>query len=311
VRIKNRNRYALSIYAAAAMLAGCTGSPALINTPNTTAIRQALKHHLTFHYTGAEQTFAVPAGVTLIAVDARGAAGGGVPASGQQGGRGGRVIAEIPVAPAENLAIFVGGKPKSPGVGGYNGGGIGLSSTGYSSSYGGGGASDIREDGTALVDRIVVAGGGGGLGGSGVFGYGNYSGGGQGGGNTAGNGQNGSGAKTGGCHTPEGFGGDGGSQRRGGIGGRAGCEGHNGYPGIRGHGGAGGGGSCCAGGGGGGGYYGGGGGGGGTYDDPKTWEGTAGGGGGGSSYVAPSAQRKDSWQGWKDATGNGQIVISW
>jgi len=47
--------------------------------------------------------------------------------------------------------------------GGYNGGGSGLTSTGYINSYGGGGAADIREGGSALKDRIFVAGGGGGL----------------------------------------------------------------------------------------------------------------------------------------------------
>ena len=45
--------------------------------------------------------------------------------------------------------------------------------------------------------------------------------------------------------------------------------------------------------GGGGGYYGG------------------GGGGGGSSYVEPSAIKSRVWPGWKDATGDGLIVIDW
>ena len=51
--------YALSSYTAAALLAGCAGSPALNSTPDASGIRQVLSHHLTFHYTGKEQTFKV------------------------------------------------------------------------------------------------------------------------------------------------------------------------------------------------------------------------------------------------------------
>jgi hypothetical protein len=301
------NRHALCSCVAAVMLAGCAGSPALLNTPDTTGIEQVLAHHLTFHYTGSAQTFKVPAGVKLIGVDARGAAGGRAPASGKDGGRGGRVVAELPVVPGERLAIFVAGVGNGAG-GGYNGGGSGMGS-GSLVSYGGGGATDIREDGSALKDRILIAGGGGGRGSGGYLGAGGS--GGQGGGKIAGNGENGSGSKNRGCRIPEGSGGSGGSQHRGGSFGRGGCEGHDGEVGQLGNGGGGGGGTCCAGGGGGGGYYGGGGGGGGTYDDPKTWEGTAGGGGGGSSYVESRAQKYQSWQGWKDATGDGQVVVSW
>jgi len=70
------------------MLAGCAGSPAPIGNPGASSIEQVLSHHRTFRYTGNEQTFKVPAGVTLIAVDAR-AAGGGANTSDGQGGRGG------------------------------------------------------------------------------------------------------------------------------------------------------------------------------------------------------------------------------
>jgi hypothetical protein len=71
------------------------------------------------------------------------------------------VFVELPVVPGERLAIFVGGTPSGP-AGGYNGGGSGVASTsgysGYFDSYGGGGATDIREGGSALRDRILVAG---------------------------------------------------------------------------------------------------------------------------------------------------------
>ncbi|MCP4383111.1 MAG: hypothetical protein GY798_17095, partial [Hyphomicrobiales bacterium] len=76
----------------------------------------------------------------------------------------------------ETLSVNVGGQgepgqsyasPGRPahqgGAGGWNGGGTG--GDGYSASGGGGGgATDIRQGGTDLGDRVVVAGGGGGSG---------------------------------------------------------------------------------------------------------------------------------------------------
>ena len=55
------------------------------------------------------------------------------------------------------LYIYSGGQPTAVKVGGFNGGG-----TGYSSGYGGGGASDIRIAKDSLYARVIVAGGGGG-----------------------------------------------------------------------------------------------------------------------------------------------------
>jgi hypothetical protein len=270
-----------------------------------------------FEYAGSEQTFKVPAGVTLIKVDARGGGGGGTPNSyGEDGGRGGRVLAELPVVPRERLAIFVGGTANGI-YGGYNGGGDGKILTTrsfYGTSYGGGGATDIREGGTALEDRILVAGGGGGLGGAT---NGAAGGGGEGGFRTARNGESGEGNRTRKCHTA-GHGGGGGSQSGGGRGGRgsfghrdAACRAGDGVAGELGAGGAGGGGNGGAGGGGGAGYYGGGGGGGGTFMLYSDEFGNGGGGGGGSSFIEPSARNARGWQGWKDATGNGHVVISW
>ncbi|MBI3133495.1 MAG: T9SS type A sorting domain-containing protein [Bacteroidetes bacterium] len=108
----------------------------------------------TFNYTGAVQTYTVPAGVTLIAVDVYGADGYGA------GGLGGRVQANMPVVPGEVLEVYVGGAG-TPTLGGFNGGGNAGSITTYG---GGGGASDIRQGGSTLADRVIVAGGGGGTG---------------------------------------------------------------------------------------------------------------------------------------------------
>jgi hypothetical protein len=90
--------------------------------------------------TGAEQQFAVPAGVTNLHVTALGGAGQDsiLLGSTTQGGLGGLVSAGLPVIPGQSLYVEVGG-PGSGATGGFNGGG--------DASYdggGGGGASDVR-----------------------------------------------------------------------------------------------------------------------------------------------------------------------
>ncbi|MFY9740330.1 MAG: glycine rich domain-containing protein [Candidatus Cybelea sp.] len=304
--------FALSCSAAAALLAGCSGSQSVDVTP-TAIDPQARSHHQTFSYTGHEQTFTVPAGVTWITVVAQGAGGGGPNATGPTRGFGGRVRAQLPVRPGERLYVFVGGVGSMP-HGGYNGGGQGLSNNKIVfSSYGGGGASDIREGGKSLGHRVLVAGGGGGFGGYELMGAGSGSGG-AGGGSTAGSGSEGSGSSSG---TGAG-GGDGGSQESGGTGGQGGGGAHKGRTGGNGlsgtGGGAGHGGGGGNGGGAGGGYYGGGGGGGGGADNPTSsglYRGGGGGGGGGSSYHERSARKYRGWQGWADASGDGLVDISW
>ncbi|HEY2473803.1 MAG TPA: glycine-rich protein [Candidatus Cybelea sp.] len=255
----------------------------------------AYMHHEKYSFTGKRQSFTVPTSVTTIMVDVEGASGGG-----QHGGRGGRVQATIPVTPDEHLAIFVAGKGKF--FGGFNGGGDGGSSQ-YEIGHGGGGASDVRQAGDRLADRVVVAGGGGGTGGLAAYGY--HEKGGAGGGSTGG---------TGGCSGAfQGGSGNGGSQTAGGLGGAGGIgnrgDGQAGANGKRHRGGAGG--SVpssqfdTGGGGGGGGYYGGGGGG--SGGQGTSGNGCGGGGGGGSSYVEPSAKNVKSLQGVN--FGNGSIII--
>jgi hypothetical protein len=134
-----------------------------------------------FFYTGAEQTFVVPSGVTLVHVVALGAEGGS--ALGVPGGYGTLVSAQVGVHPGETLYIEVGGAGNKsdarscPGAsaclyapGGFNGGGSSVAQGGGHSGGGGGGASDvqtrsIRGGLAALGSRLVVAGGGGGAGG--------------------------------------------------------------------------------------------------------------------------------------------------
>jgi hypothetical protein len=135
----------------------------------------------TFTFTGAEQSFTVPAGVTSIQVTAIGGKGGGAP-MGAAGGFGAFVQATLAVTPGAVLYVAVGGNGASDlatGAGGFNGGGSGGQMCGPNGcdAGGGGGASDVRTcpralaacpgGGSTLDSRLVVAGGGGGGGGGG------------------------------------------------------------------------------------------------------------------------------------------------
>ena len=142
----------------------------------------------TFTFTGAEEAWTVPTGVTSITMTVLGAQGGDgsvVPAAGTaaSGGLGGRTIATIAVTPGEVLRIYVGGQGTGSPVGsaapgGFNGGGAaGTNTDGLTRPGSGGGASDVRQGGSALANRVVVAGGGGGAGG--LDSYGNGGAGGQ------------------------------------------------------------------------------------------------------------------------------------
>jgi hypothetical protein len=284
-------------------------------------------HVVAFRYTGGQQNFVVPVGVTQLKIDAYGA--------GTRHARGGFVEATIPVTRGEALALFVGGMPNGR-FGGFNGGGRGgggrpnpYAPSNLGAADGGGGATDVREGGNALTNRVIVAGGGGGRG------YSSFDTafGGDGGDSVGGDGGHGSiGEVKGNLNAgARGGGGDGGSQFFGGMGGSAGSAvvgfgspnqpaGLEGRAGALGRGGRGGdfaarGMPLCdpggAGGGGGGGYYGGGGGGsGGSYCGKVPISGPGGGGGGGgSSYVEPAATNVREMHG--AGGGFGSIVISW
>ena len=229
-----------------------------------------------FSYTGAAQTWTVPAGVTQIALELRGAQGGGsYPCSGAReddGGLGGLTQGNLAVTPGQVLNLFVGGQAPdvgnvTPAPGGFNGGG-----DGGQWGAGGGGATDVRVGGTALADRVAVAGGGGNTG------CPNHGTGGGGGGSSGDVGLNLSGG-----FVP----GGGGTQSAGGAAGTA--------PGVAGQLGLGGSAAQYHVAGGGGGYYGGG----------AAW---AAGGGGGSDYFGglTAASTTSGVQ-----TGNGSITITY
>jgi hypothetical protein len=250
----------------------------------------------TFNYTGAVQTFTAPV-TGVYTIDAYGARGGNVTTYyTANGGLGGRATGEISLNAGDVLNIYVGGAGVDRlgdhpypdcdvAQGGWNGGGPSLSK---GNSTAGGGASDVRFNGTTLNDRIIVAGGGGGCGWAGARG-------GDGGGLT---GDKGMGDTLNWEYSNPSLGGAlGGTQTAGGAVGGINYNSSCGIqtPGSFGQGGTGIG-YTAGGGGGGGGWYGGGGGG---YAD---------GGGGGSSYIG-GVQNGTTQSGVNN--GDGLVTISW
>ena len=226
-----------------------------------------------FPPTGAEQTFAVPAGVHKVTVGVLGGKGGGT--ADAAGGNSVAVIGTLSVTPGQTLYIEVGGNGKPQvlgGAGGFNGGG---SASGSGGGGGGGGASDIRTkprtDGLNPDTRLIISAGGGGAGGTGASGIGGKGGdAGQDGGTALGGDSAGAGGAKGTAGGGEGGVGCNGDGESGEIG-----LGGDGFPGEV---------SNEGGGGGGGGLYGGGGGGGGCIFG-------GGGGGGGSDLVPPGGAK--------------------
>jgi hypothetical protein len=266
----------------------------------------------TFAYTGAVQTYVVPADVCAVTLDAAGANGGdgdfvdGFPpdAFGSDGveaqfvgGTGGGASATFLVDPGDVITVLVGGVGGPGGggsqAGGFGGGGDGGDGDEGVGGGGGGGASAFTLDG----EPLLVAGGGGG--GGAVVQDGGA------GGSAGGDGSPGAdnGAPSNGRP------GGGGTASAGGTGGLPGqpLPGTAGASGSLGQGGAGGdfGGALAGGGGGGGGGWFGGGGGGGAGNG-----GSGGGGGGGSSFVGASVGPVTTGSSSQDVDGNGSATIT-
>jgi hypothetical protein len=324
-----RYRHALCLGMASAMLVGCgvlrQGQDDMQPPTATHAAGERI-----FSFTGEPQTFVVPSRVKHITVTAYGAS--------SNSARGAEIAATIPVSPGESLTVNVGGSPTGL-TGGFNGGGDGgqAQTCGRCIGSGGAGASDIRENGSKLSDRVIVAGGAGGEGGDGVrppHYRGFWSEHGRGG--SGGDGGLQAQAGKPGAILPAsqgatgGYAGKGAKAVKGGRGGAygqagascwSGSRGKHGVAGVGGTGGVNAGelalryqpsgcGSCTsgAGGGGGGGYFGGGAGGGGGSECEGG--GGGGGGGGGMSYVETTATGVSSKNGGA-AKGPGEIIISW
>ena len=247
----------------------------------------------TFFYSGSSVTVNITSAMIIgpTTIDIRGGQGGDL--SPGLGGNGGQVIADMNFTAGDVLTINVGKKGTDAvsslatvfvGAGGTR---ANIGTVGGTAGSGGG-ASDIRLNGTTLSDRIFVAGGGGGCGGVLGASLNSWSGG-SGGGLIGGDGTNANGFVNGG--------GKGGSQSSGGaVGFTAGlfCVGAA-TDGALGLGGVGSG-DIIGGGGGGGGNYGGGG-------------ACFSGGGGGSSFADPSAINVVHSQGFQ--SGDGMIIITY
>ena len=116
-----------------------------------------------FIFSGARQTWTVPAGIQSVNFVVEGAQGGN---NGQlNSGFGGRVSGTLSVTSGVVLNLYAGGQGSvtNPSSGGWNGGGK-ASSLKFPYGGTGGGASDIRIGGTSVSNRVIVAGGGGGVG---------------------------------------------------------------------------------------------------------------------------------------------------
>jgi hypothetical protein len=257
-----RRRLALGV---ASLVIAAVAFPAVATAASTT-----------FPFTGREATYTVPLDVNEVQITAISGAGGGGCLTTPGGAEGSEVTASIPVNPGEDLYIEVGGPggfhsgicAYGANYAGWNGGGLG----GPVGGGGGGGASDVRSipraDAGTLASRILVAGGGGGLGGGATE-------------NGMGDGTNGTGGSGGWGGARGGFAGTSNGTNCGGVPATSGAPGVGGngddqtasYPTA----------ANGGGGGGGGGYYGGGGGG-----ACSTSQSTGGGGGTGSSYVTPT-----------------------
>jgi len=230
-----------------------------------------------FSYTGAAQTWTAPAD-GIVQTVLNGAGANGLTA-------GGRTSCSFAVKKDDVLQINVGGTSTTV-AGGWNGGGAGTTSAAGNVVLGAGGATDIRLNGTALSDRILIAGG------SGSKGYCAFG---------SGNGGTGGGASgTAGANSGSAAGGAAGTQTTGySLGsGQTPSWIYSSYWG-----------DYIAGGAGGGGYYGGFSGG--TYSTTSNLN--AGGGGGGSGYIAATVNTygtSGSTTQGAGSTGNGSAYLS-
>lgn len=152
--------------------------------------RPAAAQTVTFSYTGAVQTYKVPAGVGSLTVQLAGGGGGGGGADldgpGAAGGNGATVSGTILVQAGSTLYIYVGGGGTqgytssfghtctssagagggAGGTGGFAGGAGGQAGcSGYSGGGGGGGAATVITNSSGTV-LMIAGGGGGGQGGS-------------------------------------------------------------------------------------------------------------------------------------------------
>ncbi|GAA3803992.1 MBG domain-containing protein [Cellulomonas soli] len=258
-----------------------------------TPVASALESETTTFTTTGVASYTVPAGVSVLTIEAWGAEGTKGPReSNPSPGKGGGIRSTVTVTPGQVLQVMVGAA-----------GGGGVGGVAWASGGNGGGASGVRAGSCAAAlacdpsADLVIAGGGGGAGP--VSNLTTYDGpcGGDGGANPDGSGARGCSSDS----TDPTAGGAGGTATAGGAGG---TKLHfDGAPGTAGHGGDGEDLSGGGGGGGGDGHYGGGAGVSSRADTP-----TDGGGGGGSSWAVPAAISTEFLG--ASRTGDGSVTIT-
>lgn len=155
-------------------------------TFNTTNLANVFGNRTTFSFTGSNQNWVVPGGVTYAYVKLWGGGGAGGTlggwAYGSYGGGGGFAGGLIPVTAAETLIFVVGGAGLiNQAAGAGYGGGMSGARDADDNRYGGGGGgySGIFRTSVTQGNAVIIAGGGGG-GGSSRASYGNGGGGGGG-----------------------------------------------------------------------------------------------------------------------------------
>ena len=135
-----------------------TSGPAVSQLVFQTVPQTSASFSSNYTYTGANQTFTVPAGVTTISVAMWGAGGGGGRLTNVTGGAGAFLQGTFSVTPGQVLTLIVGqgGAAGSPPAASYGGGGAGAG--GYGTIGAGGGRSAIQ---MTLTQTITTVTGGG------------------------------------------------------------------------------------------------------------------------------------------------------
>jgi hypothetical protein len=142
----------------------------IVITNSAVAASSSFSNKSVFGFSGADQTWVVPVGVTQIKVKLWGAAGAG------QGGPGGYTECVLPVTPGDSFKVVVGegGVSEYPNVGAtsraaYGFGGKGFVSTGglppgnpLAGAHGGGGLTGVFLGSVTQGNARAIAGGGGG-----------------------------------------------------------------------------------------------------------------------------------------------------
>ncbi len=162
-------------FATSALVVGLVGAGALATAPIATASTACTPDSgygacERFSFTGADQSFTVPAGVTSVHVEVWGAGGGGsefVPASGFEaagGAAGGYGKAQLAVTEGEVLTIVAGGAGQydvNAGTAVFGGGGLSAGGAGSRGASGGGFSGVFLGAGWTSPQLIAGAGGGG------------------------------------------------------------------------------------------------------------------------------------------------------